>query len=256
MSRILIACEESQATTKAFRELGHEAYSCDLLPCNGDQYSNHMKNILYARVSTKGQGDSGLGLEAQRAIAYTFFPDISKEFIEVGSGKDTVNRPVLQQAIQYCLDNGAYLVVAKVDRLSRDVVDGLTILEKLGGRIRFCDMPGDVDKFMLTLFFAFAERERMLISIRTKAALQECRKAGKKLGGTRTFSAEDSAKGAMAMAQKARSNRQNVRAKSMAVILREKGLTLQAIADQLNGSEFKSPRKGSWSPVTVSRLLK
>lgn len=212
------------------------------------------KYVLYARVSTKGQGDSGLGLEAQKAIAYNFYPSIEKEFIEVGSGKDIANRPVLLSAIDHCQRSGDTLVVAKVDRLSRDVVDGLSILEKLGGNIRFCDMPGEVDKFMLTLFFAFAERERQLISIRTKVALAERRKRGQKLGGIRRFTAEDSAKGGRVRSEMSRTNRSNVRAREMALLLREKGLTLQKIAERLNESEFRTSKGNKWSETTVHRL--
>ena len=209
---------------------------------------------LYARVSTEEQGESGLGLEAQRAIAFNFYPQIEREFIEVASGKDVLNRPVLKQAMDYCRAEGIVLVVAKVDRLSRSVVDGLTILEQMGGKIRFCDMPGEVDKFMLTLFFAFAQRERELISIRTKAALAEKKKAGIKLGGPRRLTAEDSAKGGRAVAMASRANRQNVRAREMALLLREKGLTLEQVAQRLNDAEFRTSRGNKWNKTTVLRL--
>ncbi len=137
---------------------------------------------LYARVSTKRQGDSGLGLQAQRDIVKHFYPDIHREFVEVRSGKNIQDRPILAEAIEYCLKHDMVLVVAKVDRLTRSTKDGLDILDRLKGRIRFCDLPGEPDKFMLTLFFAFAERERELISIRTKGALKSAKERGKMLG--------------------------------------------------------------------------
>lgn len=217
---------------------------------------------LYARVSTKKQGDSGLGLDAQRTIAKHFYPMIVKEFVEVRSGKNIEDRPILNEAIEYCLKHDAVLVVAKVDRLTRNAEDGLSILRRMGGRIRFCDLPGEPDKFMLTLFFAFAERERELISIRTKTALQSAKKNGKKLGVNnesgkrRPWTAEMSKAGSDSMRQKSRENKNNIRAYSIAMEMHRNGSSYRVIVERLNESNFSTPTgQGKWSVGSVYRLL-
>lgn len=216
----------------------------------------------YLRVSTKGQGDSGLGLEAQRDIARHFYPSIEMEFVEVKSGKNTQDRPVLREAIEYCLSNDCILVVAKVDRLTRDTKDGLEILERMKGRIRFCDLPGEPDKFMLTLFFAFAERERELISIRTKAALKSAKDRGKKLGVNnpsnkrQPWSHQASLKGAEARKVTSVMNENNIRAITIAKEMLASGHTYRVIVDRLNESNFKTPTGvGKWSKGSLYRLV-
>lgn len=216
----------------------------------------------YLRVSTKGQGESGLGLDAQRDIIRYFYPDISREFVEVKSGKNVQDRPVLAEAIEYCLTNDMVLVVAKVDRLTRDTKDGLTILERLKGRIRFCDLPGEPDKFMLTLFFAFAERERELISIRTKGALKSAKERGKRLGvssqvgGRLPWSREVSLKGAMVRREMSESNENNIRAYTIAKQLIDSGKSYKVVVEILNQSNFGTPSgNGKWSKGSLYRLL-
>jgi DNA invertase Pin-like site-specific DNA recombinase len=183
-----------------------------------------MKYVAYYRVSTKKQGDSGLGLEAQQQIVARFYPELEQEFIEVESAKTITDRPILKQAIECCKTNGYTLVVAKVDRLSRDVKDGLTVLDWLPGQIEFCDLPGKPDRFMLTLYFAFAERERELISIRTKAALMALKKQGVALGNPEKFSQSGRVIGARVQAEKARLSPDNERAAAHATLLKKQGL--------------------------------
>lgn len=215
-----------------------------------------MRYVSYLRVSTKRQGDSGLGLDAQRDIIRHFYPDIEREFIEVRSGKNVSERPVLGDAVEYCLTHDAVLVVAKVDRLTRDTRDGLEILERLNGRIRFCDLPGEPDRFMLTLFFAFAERERALISIRTKGALKSAKERGKKLGGTKVWTEEMRLLGIQKRIDDSKSNKENIRAKSYAAELRKSGHTIREIVIKLNHSGFNTPTfRGNWSSGSVHRLL-
>lgn len=218
-----------------------------------DMYSR----VSYLRVSTKGQGDSGLGLDAQRDIIRHFYPDVDREFIEVRSGKNVQDRPVLAEAIDYCITNDAVMVVAKVDRLTRDTMDGLTILERLKGRIRFCDLPGEPDRFMLTLFFAFAERERELISIRTKAALKSAKEKGTKLGGTKVWTDEMRVVAVQRRIDDSKRNPDNIRARSYAKELRNAGHTIREIVLKLNHSGFNTPTfRGNWSSGSVHRLLK
>ena len=214
-----------------------------------------MKYVAYYRVSTKKQGDSGLGLEAQEQIVNRFYPQIEKSFIEIESGKTITDRPILKQAIEFCKTHGHILVVAKVDRLSRDVKDGLTVLDWLPGQIEFCDLPGRPDRFMLTLYFAFAERERELISIRTKAALQAKKKRGEPTGNPQLFTNQGRVIGAKIQAEAARSNPDNEKAAAHALLLRSLGFTFNEIAFTLNDKGFRTSTGGQWCTSTVHRVV-
>lgn len=217
---------------------------------------------LYCRVSTKRQGDSGLGLQAQRDIVKHFYPSIHREFVEVRSGKNIEDRPILSEAIEYCLKHDMVLVVAKVDRLTRSTKDGLDILDRLKGRIRFCDLPGEPDKFMLTLFFAFAERERELISIRTKGALKSAKDRGRSLGvadpkgGRKPWLEEYRKLANHIRIEDSKKNPDNIRAKSYAKELHQNGAKIRVIVQRLNQGGFSTPSgKGKWSNGSVYRLL-
>ena len=214
-----------------------------------------MKYVAYYRVSTKKQGDSGLGLEAQEQIVNRFYPQLEKSFIEIESGKTITDRPILKQAIEFCKIHGHILVVAKVDRLSRDVKDGLTVLDWLPGQIEFCDLPGRPDRFMLTLYFAFAERERELISIRTKAALQAKKQRGEPTGNPQLFTNQGRVIGAKIQAEAARSNPDNEKAAAHALLLRSLGFTFNEIAFTLNDKGFRTSKGGQWCTSTVHRVV-
>ncbi len=132
------------------------------------------KFVSWRRVSTKKQGKSTLGLEAQRDIINHFVNvengELIADFCEVYTGKDLNGCVELRKAIEFAKANDAILVIAKTDRF-RNTIEALQIYDEMGeGKIYFCDIP-HTDKFTLTLFFALAEREAMLVSIRTKAAL-------------------------------------------------------------------------------------
>jgi len=140
------------------------------------------KFVAYYRVSTEKQGRSGLGLDAQKTIINYFAKnEIEREFIEVYSGKDLSLCEQLQKAVDYCIKNKCKLILAKSDRF-RDLREALEIMDKLGdGNLICCDIP-NADRFTYQLFFAIAERERMITSLRTKAALSEYKKRGGELG--------------------------------------------------------------------------
>ncbi len=215
-----------------------------------------MGNIAYFRVSTKQQGESGLGLEAQRAIVCHFVDceSLVSEFVEVGSGKDVDGRPQLQQAIQLCKVEGHNLVVAKIDRLSRKTEDALNIFSQLDGRLISCDIP-NLDKFTLTIFMAIADRERELISIRTKAALaaKKAREADWQPGTPENL--QDAARVAGAATNK----RQAVKAYQTTIgyvkLLRERGMSLGKIAERLNGEGHKTRTGKQFHAATVQRML-
>ena len=219
------------------------------------------KFVSYIRVSTKRQGDSGLGLESQQAIINHYYPNIDREFVEIGSAKTVTDRPVLNEAIEYCNTHKATLVVAKVDRLSRDVVDGLTLISKMPGMIKFCDLPGEVDRFTLTLYFAFAEREREIISIRTRNGLNAKRLRGEPMGTNlpelqgKLDSISYKLAGAKAKKDEAISNVSNRQTYGYAIELRNQGYTYSQISKRVNDSKHETSRKGKWSPVTIRRLL-
>lgn len=132
------------------------------------------KFVSWRRVSTKKQEKSGLGLEAQKDIISHFVNtekgELIADFCEAYTGKDLNGCIELKKAIEFSKANDAILIIAKSDRF-RNTIEALQIYDEMGeGKIYFCDLP-HTDKFTLTIFFALAEREAMLISIRTKAAL-------------------------------------------------------------------------------------
>lgn len=137
--------------------------------------------ISYRRVSTKRQQKSGLGLEAQEAIINYFVErdggEIVHDYCEAYTGKELSGCKELQKAIAHAKEVGAVLIIAKTDRF-RNTSEALAIYEQMGdGNITFCDLP-HTDKFTLTLMFAIAEREALMISLRTKQALAAKRARG------------------------------------------------------------------------------
>lgn len=223
-----------------------------------------MKYVLYFRVSTKRQGESGLGLEAQRTYINHFYSgkEVIADFTETVSGKDVANRPELQKAINLCKKEKAVLVVAKIDRLSRSTEQALWIYKELDGKLESCDIP-NLDKFTLTLFMAIADRERELIGLRTKAALDEKRKkTGEWRNGSKDFKKGLMAHiGVIAIKEKAAANTNNKRAASLVRELRTKTengrqLTWREIADRLNANDFKTSKGKSFQATQAMRIFK
>lgn len=215
--------------------------------------------VAYVRVSTQAQGRSGLGIDAQRDAIQRFAEaqgfEIVETFeeIETGKGADALDRrPVLAQALGRARKLKAPVVVAKLDRLSRDVafVAGL-----MAQRVPFivAELGPDADPFMLHIYAALAEKERALIAARTKAALQAKKASGAVLGN-RTNLAEAQARGAAQNAASA-----DAFASRVLPIVRElqaSGLaTLSALAEALNRRGVTTARGGVWSPVQVKRIL-
>lgn len=226
-----------------------------------------MRAIAYYRVSTKQQGNSGLGLEAQRETVKAFlagkgWPPVA-EFVEVESGKRN-DRPQLQAAIRACRVHRAKLVIAKLDRLSRNAAFLMT-LRDAGVEFVACDIP-DANTLTVGVMALLAQQERELISARTKAALAavKARNASlpadqqKRIGGRRQnghkITEADRAKAVEARAVAVRQ-----RAADMAPIIegiRQEGATsARAIARALNERQIPAPRGGSWQAVQVQRLL-
>lgn len=146
------------------------------------------KFISWRRVSTSKQGSSGLGLAAQMDIIKYFVKaeegELIADFCEVYTGTDLAGCVELRKAMQAAKSCGATLIIAKSDRF-RSTMEALQVLEDVGEKnIFFCDLP-HTDKFTLTLFFALAEREALITSIRTKQALNAKKERGEETGGTK-----------------------------------------------------------------------
>jgi DNA invertase Pin-like site-specific DNA recombinase len=184
---------------------------------------------------------------------------IVREFTETKSAKNITDRPVLQEAIDYCIANDCWLVVAKLDRLSRNVDDVRYIHQKLDKRISFCDIPsdGEVDLFTITLFAAFAERERELISLRTRQALKvKMERTGKWQRGNVGFSDGTANKSAVEVIKnKAENNANSMRAYQVIKSKRSDGMTYREIAKLLNDNKFLTPNGCEFSPAQVLRIL-
>jgi DNA invertase Pin-like site-specific DNA recombinase len=209
--------------------------------------------VIYTRVSTRRQGDSGLGLDAQRRdidlylSTYAEVPfEVVGKFQDIESGANG-ERPELWKAINLAEKTGATLLVAKLDRLSRKVsfISGLMDRKKLN--LVVATMP-HADKFQLHIYAALAEQEREFISLRTKQALAPLKGTGK-LGGNRGNI--DKANAA------ARAVADTHAAKVMDTIrpLRDGGRTFQEIADTLNRTGVSTSRGGQWYATTVRNIL-
>jgi DNA invertase Pin-like site-specific DNA recombinase len=216
--------------------------------------------VTYLRVSRESQGKNGLGIEAQRQAVTQFVAAqgfiLLEEFVEVetGKGADALDRrPVLAAALEAARKAKCPVIVAKLDRLSRDVhfISGL-----MAHRVSFivAELGPDVDPFMLHIYAALAEKERALISARTKAALAAKKAQGAKLGN-RTNLAEVGARGHATMRAEADRFAANVR--PIIEAIRNSGaVTLKQIADALNARGVKTARGGQWHPMTVRQLLR
>lgn len=212
--------------------------------------------VAYYRVSTAKQGRSGLGLDAQRDAVRSFVgctPD--HEFTEVESGKRS-DRPELLKALDLAELTGATLVVAKLDRLSRDAAFLLT-LQKSGAKILFADMP-QADKLVIGIMAMLAQWEREQISKRTKAALAVAKQRGRNVGGDRGNLADVRAAGVQASARKRTDAALARAAKVMPHVAEAKAaghVTTRSIAAYLNGKGIRTSRGGEWRSGSVARLL-
>jgi DNA invertase Pin-like site-specific DNA recombinase len=214
--------------------------------------------VTYYRVSTKKQGESGLGLDAQRTYINHFYSgqNIIAEFTDIESGKDVANRPELNKAIALCKEKKATLLIAKIDRLSRNTEQALMIFRELDNRLESCDIP-NLDKFTLTLFMAIADRERELIGIRTKQALDEkVIQSGEWRTGSNTFKdGSATTKATSVRISTAKDNQNNRRASALISQLKQSGKSWTAIADQLNSNGFKTSKGKTFQPVQVQRIF-
>jgi DNA invertase Pin-like site-specific DNA recombinase len=226
-----------------------------------------MKEIVaYCRVSTKQQGLSGLGLEAQRNTVESYAKQVGARvaglYVEVESGKKS-DRPELARALSHAKRNKAALVVAKLDRLARNV-EFLARVLNAGTDFVACDNPA-ANRLTLHILAAVAEAEAKAISERTKAALAAAKARGTALGSSRPGhweGREDARRqGARKGAQVSAEVRGKAAREAYADLLptmqkcKAEGLSLEAIANRLNAEGHTTRRGRPWNPVQVSRVL-
>jgi DNA invertase Pin-like site-specific DNA recombinase len=211
--------------------------------------------VAYYRVSTAKQGASGLGLEAQRTAVTDYLNGGSwkllSEHAEVESGKHA-DRPALAAALQDCKLRKATLVIAKLDRLSRDA-HFLLGLEKSGIDFVAVDMP-NANRMTVGIMAVVADEERRMISARTKAALAAAKARGVKLGGKRANQVDIDP----ALGRAARSQASDAFAQCVAPVvaeLRQAGKSLRQIVAVLNERGIQTMRGGAWTPTTVRNVL-
>ena len=230
-----------------------------------------MQNIFvaYYRVSTARQGESRLGLDAQQQAVTAFAAScegiVTASFEEIESGKNA-ERPALAEAMLQCRLTGARLLIAKLDRLSRDA-HFLLGLEKNGLDFIACDMP-HANKLTVGIMALVAQQEREAISARTKAALGTIRatikvsgsyttKAGRsitRLGSpTAPTTKVNSALGTAALRRRADSYAASVA--PLARSLMQSEGSLARVAERLNAARVRTARIGRWQPMTVKRVL-
>ena len=214
-----------------------------------------MKNyVSYLRVSTEKQGKSGLGLEAQKAAVLKFVGtnNIIAEFQENESGKND-NRIELLKAIDYAKNNNATLLIAKLDRLSRNAS---FILSLQNSKVDFicADMP-DANSFTIGIFALLAQQEREMISARTKAALQAKKEQGYKLGSPDNLTNSARERSIEVRISKAVNNENNIKAAALIKSLAAQNNSLRQIAETLNNAGFKTSKNQKFEAMTVKRLL-
>lgn len=214
--------------------------------------------VAYLRQSTKKQEISGLGIEAQREIIQKFLGQEKPvaEYVETESGKKT-DRPKLAEALALCRKTKSTLIVAKLDRLSRNVAFTSKLLES-DVEIKFCDFP-EANRLVLHIIASIAEYEAGLISQRTKQSLKAKKARGIQLGKPENLTnnldrAIDNSK--RAIQNKAKNNPNNKRAVAMLKVLVEQELSLSEMARRLNEEGFITSQGKKFTAWQVSVLIK
>lgn len=216
-----------------------------------------MKNyIAYYRVSTSRQGESGLGLEAQKIAVRTFLKCgdcIASEYKEIESGKSN-NRPQLMAAIAQAKATGGTLIIAKLDRLSRNA--GFIFMLRDSGVDFVCaDMP-DANTLTIGIFAVLAQHERELISQRTKAALVAKKAQGHTLGMPANLTEEARLKGLKLRQEKATNSKENKQAIHVIMSERREGKSFRDIVTKLNDLGYVTSQGRAFGVSSVHKLYK
>ena len=219
-----------------------------------------MKYVAYYRVSTKRQGESQLGLKAQKHAVERFISPkmIDKEFTEIETGTSKRYRPILNEAIELCKNTGATLIIAKLDRLARNVAFVSSLMDS---KVKFkaVDMP-QANELTIHIMSAIAQHEAKAISKRVKEGLAQ---STKKLGTPANLTEEARLRGLESIRHKAKNNPNNKRAlayvkmmKERNVLMKKNKVTLREIAEELNSNGFKTSTGKDFGTTQVIRLLK
>ena len=216
-----------------------------------------LRYIAYYRVSTQRQGRSGLGLEAQQKAVkdrLAGFAPLLAEYIEIESGTRT-DRPKLAEALAACRLHKAILIIAKLDRLARNVAFVSNLMEA-GVDFEAVDHP-TVNRLTIHILAAVAEHEARMISERTRSALAAAKARGVKLGGYRgrPGTAADCSKARLARSKKA-ANRAADLIPTIKALQASGVSSLRSIASELNRMSIAASRGGTWSAGQVGRVLK
>ena len=214
-----------------------------------------MNYVSYLRVSTQRQGDSGLGLQAQRNAISNYLGEndiLLSEFVEVESGKKN-DRPELNRAIVEAKKNRATLLISRLDRLSRNV-SFIFKLKDSGVEFLALDLP-QMTTLTLGLTSIIAQHEREIISERIKLALAEKKKQGCKLGSPQNLNEQARLKGLETIKSNAYHNQANKQSGQVALMYRKDGMTLMAIADKLNESGYRTRYGKQFHARTVKNLI-
>jgi DNA invertase Pin-like site-specific DNA recombinase len=216
-----------------------------------------IRYVAYFRVSTQKQGRSGLGLDAQKQAVKDFLQhfggELVAQYMEIESGK-RIDRPEFTKAADYAELANAVLLVAKLDRLSRDL-HFVTSLQKRGIRFKLCDLP-EIDNLTIHILAAMAEHEARMISVRTKQAMTEAKRRGVVMGNPQLSLLRNRDVG---NANQQRVHAQRVWQSKIVKVIQhlvemEQLDTCQSIADALNSRGLTSQRGKAFSVPTVSKL--
>jgi len=212
-----------------------------------------MNYVTYCRVSTKKQGESTLGLLAQQSalLKYLGNQSIIKEFVEIETGTNKRYRPILNEAIELCKKENAILVIAKLDRLARNVSFVSSLMDS---KVKFIavDMP-EANELTIHIMAAIAQHEAKLISVRIKEALAQ---SNKKLGSPQNLTDEARLRGLNTIRINHQRNENILRASAFLRNIDHSKLTLTKMANILNENKFMTAQGKQYSASQVSRILK
>jgi DNA invertase Pin-like site-specific DNA recombinase len=216
------------------------------------------KYVAYFRVSTSKQQQSGLGLESQKTMVNNFLHSndgtLIESFTEVETGTSKKLRTEIYKAIDCAKENKAVLVIAKLDRLARNV-HFISSLKEAGVEFVCCDMPS-ANNLTIFIMSAIAEEEAKTISSRTRVALAEKKKQGFVLGNPKNLTQAHRQKGATAMKIKSIENKMNQQATALINEYRAKGMSYDRIAEQLTRLNFRTANNKEFTSTGVMRLFK
>lgn len=215
-----------------------------------------IKFVGYFRVSTRKQGDSGLGLEAQRSSVNNFVLGkgiLIHDFVEIESGRKS-ERPELLKALDWCKRNNYTLIISKLDRLSRSLTFISSLMDS-GVKFVACDFP-EANHLTLSILASLAQYEAIAISTRTKESLKVLKDKGVRLGTPSNLTPEARIKGLKKRVTNAVNHPANKQAKELIYLYRQKEWSYHKIAMKLNDSGYRTRRGCLFFPETVRLLLK